>query len=118
MALDQLEHEQDVALRYGPLVQEIFGRQAAGLRAFQLFIVAGAIMDDPEFSARHDKAVAAWRKAKIAEYGDNFMISEGVGELEEKQQFPLRIAEALTRAEKLLLSARLQKAGVFSRHTP
>lgn len=85
----------------------------SSMNGMALLILAGRIMDEPDFSARLDRKVAAWRAEMIARVGANFMISEGVPTLEANQQFPLQVAAQMTHDEKIALRWRLQKAGAL-----
>ena len=108
-----LEHEMDIAMRYSPIVEAALDAKAGHLKPMEVFLIAGAILDDPEFSKRVDGLRESWLTLQCAEYGQNFLITEGRFDREAAQNFPLRVAEAMTKEEKVALRGRLQKRGAL-----
>ena len=108
-----LSHEADVARRYAPLVAEALDCKVDAMRPFDLLLISGFILDDPEFFQRHSAATSAWLDAQCAKYSNRFLTTSARFKLEEREQLDLQVAAAMTREEKLALRARVcAKAGL------
>ena len=101
----QLVHEGEVALRYTPLVEEALDAKVGTMKPFDVMLIAGAILDDPEFFQLESAVKEEW-DAQHPEIDSAAKALAGVS-----HDFALTAARRLTREQKLALRARIAAKG-------
>jgi len=96
-----LSHEYEIALEYAPLVEEALDAKVGTLSPFDIFLIAGSIMNDPELWQAHMLV-----RKEVCDAHPEW--PEATKQLVDcKYDLYLTAARRMTREEKLALRARI-----------